>query len=133
MQKFTETTAFQKSNGDLAVLAGANVFVFVANSSTLATLFDDDETTHKLNPLASDANGLAQFKLANGTYDFQYSNGGLVVTVPGVIAYDPVDAGAYDPSNVAITGGTIDGVVIGGSGPANATFNDVTVNGNFKN
>ena len=38
---------------------------------------------------------------------------------------------AQDADSVAITGGTLDGVVIGGTDAVNGTFEDVTVNGNL--
>lgn len=130
MQKFVVTIAFQKPNGDLAVLVGANATLYVAGTSTLATLYDDHGSEIG-NPAASDSNGLVQFSLDVGSYDISYGNGGAVVFIPN--AFTVVSSSSYDPTNVAITGGTINGVTIGGSSPPNATLNNVTVNGNFKN
>jgi hypothetical protein len=85
-------------------------------------------TTTKTNPMSTDASGFASAKLANGSYDILVGTGDSAVRVSGYVAFDPADG-----SSMKITSGTIDGVVIGGTTPANATFNDVTVNGNFNN
>jgi hypothetical protein len=132
MQKFVETITFKKGNGSLGVSAGLTATIYDAGTTNLSTLYADDEVATLTNPLSSDANGLVQCKLANGTYDIVYSTGAASLTVSGVVAYDP-DGAAYNPAAVAITGGTINGVTIGGTSPPNATLNNLTVNGDFHN
>jgi hypothetical protein len=127
MYKYVETIALPKSNGSLSVMAGATATIYVAGTSTLATLYADDEVTHLTNPLICDANGLVQCKLDNGTYDISYSNGGSTLLIPQAVKV--TSAGAYDPANVAITGGTINGVDIGQNTPAKAKFTDLYWNG----
>lgn len=123
MQKFAETIAFKRTNGSLAVMAGATATIYLTGTATLASLYEDDEVTSKLNPLISDANGLVQCKIPNGKYDIAYSNGGEVELIPGVSFSD--GGGTYDPTNVSITGGTINGVAIGQTNPARGKFTNL--------
>lgn len=125
MQKFYDTIVDQQGNA----LSNIPVAIYEgANPSTLALIYADDETTTKTNPLGSDENGFVSAKLANGTYNIVVGSGDTAVTIAGYVAFDPADG-----SSVKITGGTIDGVTIGGTTPPNGTFNDVTVNGTFDN
>jgi hypothetical protein len=92
MQKFSDTLAYETSRGLLAVAPSAQVAVYTSGSDDLATAYADDETTHLTNPVQADDEGLVAFKLANGTYDFVYSNAGGQKRVDGVVAFDAADA-----------------------------------------
>ena len=93
MQKFADTLAYKTSRGFIAVAAGAELAVYEADSSTLANLYANDEVSLLANPLPADSNGLVEFKLANGRYDFVYRNAtGEEVPVFGVVAFDAADA-----------------------------------------
>lgn len=133
MWKFAEPITYIRSDGSLRVAVGATATIFEADTATLATLYEDDETTTKSNPLVADAAGLVECKLANGTYDIVFSNGSSSQTVAGLIAFDPAGGGTYDPTNVAITGGTINGVTIGNATPPSGVMVNLQVTGNFSN
>lgn len=50
-------------------LSGATLRVYLAGTSTLATLYEDNESTTKTQPLTTDNNGEFSFKAADGDYD----------------------------------------------------------------
>lgn len=85
MHKLADTIAVKRSNGLLAPAAGATLAVYVANSQTLATLYEDDEVTVKTNPLTANSNGLVECKIENGAYDLTYNNGIAEETIEGVV------------------------------------------------
>ncbi len=105
MQKFAETITRENARGFLIPVQG-QVTVYLANTATLASIYDDDDVTPLNNPLTADVRGLVQFKLANGNYDFVFSNGLGEVRVDGVVAFDGVSGGAGQEAT-----GTIDTVV----------------------
>lgn len=82
MQKFTYTALSAEGKP----LLGAQVSVFTGGTSTLATLYMDDGTTTKTNPLSSNTNGFVEAKVADGTYDIMTSYGGVSIRVNGFVA-----------------------------------------------
>lgn len=94
MYKFEQTIL----NNEGQPIVGAQVSVFVTGTSTLATLYEDDQTTTKTNPLTSDATGFVSCKAINGKYDYLVAvlvNGSYqtVRRVNGVIFDDPSEGG----------------------------------------
>ena len=94
MEKYNGTV--QAENGD--IITTASIEVFLANTGTPASLFEDDETTPLNNPFTSndsnyDAKGMYFFKAANGAYDIKLTNGGDVTWVSDVSLFDSDDAG----------------------------------------
>ena len=71
MQKYQNN--LQTRNG-LAIV-GATVRVFTSGTTTLATLYEDNESTPKTNPLTTDNNGEFSFKAADGEYDISVDPG----------------------------------------------------------
>lgn len=54
-----------------------------------ATLYEDDGTTPKDNPLTSDSNGLVEAKVEAGTYDFVITNADFSDTIEDVVIANP--------------------------------------------
>lgn len=52
-------------------MVGASLTVYLADTSTLATIFADDGTTVIANPVTTDANGRGHFLIAEGIYDVE--------------------------------------------------------------
>jgi Pgp3 C-terminal domain len=107
VQKFTETLTAQRSNGLIAPAPGATATIYIGGGMTLATLYEDDESTTMTNPLTADASGFVQCKLANGKYDIVFSNGAGSVTVDGYVAFDPADGGIVGQEVVGDTASVI--------------------------
>lgn len=82
MQKFTYTALSSEGKPIL----GASVSVYIGGTSTLAALYQDDGVTAKTNPLSTNANGFAQAKIADGTYDIETSYGAVSQRVDGFVA-----------------------------------------------
>lgn len=57
----------------LVVVPAATVTVYLAGTSTLATIYSDNGVTPKANPFTADAQGRFNFYAANGFYDIQTS------------------------------------------------------------
>ena len=74
MQTFTFAATNAHSN---APLPGASVSVYVTGTTSLAALFDAAATPIP-NPMTADSNGLAVFKVADGTYDIVAASGAYV-------------------------------------------------------
>lgn len=88
---------------------GATVTVYIANTQTLATIYSDDASTVLANPTTSDTSGYFQFKLDPGEYDIVIEKSGSFSRhITGYVVFS-----SFDPTDVDITGGTIDGVTIG--------------------
>jgi hypothetical protein len=62
-----------------AAQSGARVLVTLTGTGTNATLYADDESTTKINPLTTDSNGGYAFKVAPGAYDITVSLNGTVI------------------------------------------------------
>jgi hypothetical protein len=93
MQKHHDV--LQEDNGD--IITSATVTVFLANTGTPASIFEDDEITALSNPFTvSDSNydsdGSFWFKAANGTYDIK--------TVNGAVTKWKYDVSLFDADNI---------------------------------
>jgi hypothetical protein len=69
----------QDSSGN--AMLGASVRVRATGTQTLASLFQDDETTAKANPTTSDSLGMYSFNVAAGVYDIDITYNGSTVTL----------------------------------------------------
>jgi hypothetical protein len=119
-----ENTVQQNKGQYVAAYPGVSVTVYLTGTNTLASLYEVDGVTPKTNPLTTDENGFYIARTPASVIDIVLSKDGTeLLRMPG-IAY-----GGFDGSNVTITGGTIDGVVIGGSAPAAGHFTDIDYSG----
>ena len=59
-------------------IASASVDVYLAGTTTAATIYSDDGVTTKANPLTTDAGGVFDFYVADGRYDLRVT--GTVIT-----------------------------------------------------
>jgi hypothetical protein len=67
------------------VLSNATCTVYVAGTSTAATLYSDNGITPLANPFLSSSTGQVAFYAANGTYDLVVSKiGYLTVTISAI-------------------------------------------------
>jgi len=108
MDKFTTTVIDLQGRA----VQGATVAIYETGTSTLAALFEDDETTAKSNPLTSNEYGLVQARIANGQYDFQVTvNGTAGPRINGVELYDPDDDTGSVADNSVTTAKIVDEAV----------------------
>ena len=117
MQKFIETIT-ASANGTLVPLSNAAVTVRHAGTSTLATLYPDNNTVATLsNPLVSSATGLVEFYAADGRYDITVSKAGFApVTIGDVLLEDPIDGITLtntDKTFIRVKNGTNNGLAAG--------------------
>lgn len=119
MKKYFDTV-LTSSGGSTRPLAGATVSVFVSGTDTFATTYLDDEVTVGPNPITVDSEGYFQFKAQPGLYDLQIEYSGKVLK-----RIDDLNFDGFDAANVNITGGSINGTVIGNTNPANVTAVDL--------
>lgn len=81
------------------VIGGAQVSVYLAGTSTLATIYSDNGSTTKANPfLTSVTSGVVDFYAANGAYDLVLSAAGKVFT-----ANDTRRITLFDYANLAVS------------------------------
>jgi Collagen triple helix repeat (20 copies) len=81
----------------------AQMTVYQAGTSTLATLFSDDDVTPIANPVTADSLGRVQFRVAIGRYDLVSVavSGGMQLLVREVPAMNPDASGATGPQGPA--------------------------------
>ena len=90
MQRYFDVVQTTAGNA----IPGALVYVYVGSTTVLATLFADNSGTAAPNPLTTNADGEYAFYAANGTYTIQIAATGYAgETKPGVVLFDPKDAG----------------------------------------
>lgn len=92
MQKYFNNVTNKRGDA----LSGVSVSVFEAGTSTLATLYEDDETTTKTNPLATNSDGEFEFKAVNGVYDLLIARTGDEQNLDGVVLFDIDDTSITD-------------------------------------
>jgi hypothetical protein len=94
MQHYTDTLYDTFGNA----ISGATVNVYVAGTTTPATIYSDNLGTGTTNPLTTGSDGSYDFYAANGRYD-------LVITHPGhtFSSADTAGIALYDPDNDAQT------------------------------
>lgn len=110
------------------VITTATVNVYLANTTTAATIYSDNGSTTKGNPFLTDTDGSYEFWAANGVYDLVFSKTGYTFTDA-----DTADIQLFDPAedvNTTSVGNTDAGEdnLMTYSMPANTLFlNDHTV------
>lgn len=99
------------------VINGAQITVYVAGTTVLATLYEPDDSGPKSNPFVSGdlrAEGEVEFGVQNGLYNIKVDNGGDIEWRYNQGIYDPlsglvsdyyVDSGT--PNNYILTGGDL--------------------------
>lgn len=123
----TQAGAGLTVDGNYAALTGANYIAGATSIHNATSLLD---TQVKAN---ADAIAVADGEIGDLSTLTTTEQGSLVGAINELDA-DLAGLGtmsAQDADAVAITGGTIDGVVIGGTTAANGTFADVVINGNL--
>src|SRR6056300_127266 len=123
-----EATAFATAaQGTLADSALQSSDIGVSVQGYDATILVDADIG--ANVLAYDSN--LQSFVTTFTFPTTDSTAGYVLKTDGAGALSFVAQSAYDESTVAITGGTIDGTVIGGTTPAAGDFTTLDTTGNL--
>lgn len=84
MFKFVETITRKRTDGALVPVSGATATLYATGTSTLLTLYADDETTEVLNPITADANGLVQAMVDDVVFDATFSDGVTTRTIVGL-------------------------------------------------
>lgn len=111
------------ATGDDVVLTNADVVTTNANASITAQ--DAIDTAADAVSTAADAVSTAADAVSTNADKVAADQSATEAADSAVLAA----ASAYDATSVAITGGAIDGTLIGGTTPADATFSKVTVDG----
>jgi Chaperone of endosialidase len=91
MQKFSDTIATTKADGTIEVLPSATVTVYLAGTTTPATIFSTNAGAAKANPFLSDTStGRIEFYAADGRYDLRVDKAGFAtVSVSDILLEDP--------------------------------------------
>jgi hypothetical protein len=76
------------SNEDGSPAQGATVQVRDAYSGLNLTLYEDNETTTKTNPITVGTSGIAEFKIQNSVIDVIVTNGAATRTIPALKVSD---------------------------------------------
>ncbi len=99
------TNVLQDQNG--RAISGATVSVYLAGTTTLASIYSDNGSTAKSNPFTTSLDGVVSFYAADGAYDVTYRKTGLLFNdahTRRIALYDAVAAGgltgadAFPPS-----------------------------------
>lgn len=77
-------------------LPGVSITVYLAGTTTLATIYSDNGATTKGNPFVSNDDGSYEFYAANNAYDLRFSRSGTNFQTPNsifnrVVLYDKAD------------------------------------------
>jgi len=92
------------------VAAGATVTVYLAGTTTKATIYSDDGVTTKSNPITADSLGRFFFYSASARYDITISGTQITTfTLPNQVLFDPFEQTAADTALVVkqITANTL--------------------------
>lgn len=108
----------QDQNG--RAIAGATVSVYLAGSTTLATLYSDSARTVKGNPITTGVDGMMDFYAPNGLYDLAPVAKGYVFNVnqyKRLALVDPAEIGGGPPGScIRTVSGTSDSILSTDSG-----------------
>lgn len=97
MQRFFDVVQNREGNA----IPNALVYVYAA-SGGLATLYSNNSVTVAPNPVTTNEDGEYGFYAANGTYRLTITAAGYTSdSRPGVVLFDPSDAGAISSNNVS--------------------------------
>lgn len=64
--------------------SGATVTVYESDGITEATIYENDETTTKTNPITTTGNGIATAKIPDGEYNIEIAYSGFSSTIQGL-------------------------------------------------
>jgi len=103
MQTYFDSAQDEKGNA----LGGAQVNVYLAGTTTPATIYSDNGVTLLANPFAADGLGGFFFRASNGLYKTVVSYKGATYTKDNILLFDPADA---IPGSVVPLGAKGDGV-----------------------
>lgn len=119
MQKFAHTVLDREGRP----VQGANVYLYLEGTATLAATFQDDEATALPQPLTTDERGFVQCKIDNGAYDVKvYIGSELQRAINGVYLFGGADAvtGGFGAMTDIASGSTVD------LGSITSTFANIT-------
>lgn len=119
MQKYQDVVLSQNGNP----VQGAQITV-TNLSGTPVPAYGSDVVGVDVNPVQSDVNGRFFFYAPDGRYN-------LVVRLGGAIVATITDILLEDPSDAAITGGTINATSIGATTPSTGAFTTLADSGNL--
>lgn len=74
--KYFDSVLSTNATGKTQPVASASVYVYEQGTNTLATIYEDDGTTTKTNPLTTDSNGNYEFRVEDGAYDIRITFSG---------------------------------------------------------
>lgn len=112
-----------------AVAANGSVYVYQTGTTTPVSIYADSGLITPLsNPLNLDANGQCSFYVSGAVNLRMDGYTGLAGAGALIKSIDPVYPIGGNQSSVVITGGTIDGAVIGGTTAAAGTFTALKAN-----
>lgn len=110
-------------DSDGSFLVGGKVYTYIAGTtSPLTTYTDSTGGTANANPVILDSRGEAAIWYGTGLYKIKLTDANDVEIYTVDNLSGNLAANAPVLSNVTITSGTIDGVIIGGVSPPQATF-----------
>lgn len=69
--KYFDSVLKRNAVGETSVVETASVYVYESGTVTLATLYDNDNTTPITNPIVTDTNGMYSFIAEEGLYDIR--------------------------------------------------------------
>ena len=108
----------QDQNG--RAIAGATVSIYIAGSTTLATIYSDNGATVKSNPITTGVDGMMDFYAANGLYDLSPVAKGYVFNInqyKRLAMVDPNEVGGGPPGScIRTVSGTADTILSSDSG-----------------
>lgn len=103
MQRFSDSILSNSSSGVLP-LAYASVTVYLAGTTTTATIYSDNGITVKVNPFKSSVLGVVEFYGADGRYDLYVSHPDYApVWVRDVLLNDTVSDGTFTTDSTTVT------------------------------
>lgn len=99
MQRLHLTVRDAKGN----VLNGAQVFVYDAGTTTAVTIYENNESTTKGNPITTGADGVATAKVPRGSYDVKVVSSAATETIEDIRLIDPDDGlNIYNGTTVTV-------------------------------
>lgn len=106
MQKYIDTVLVENPDG-VAALQAATITVYQAGTTTLAAIYSSNAGVGKSNPFTSDSLGRIEFYAADGRYDILVEKTGYASqTIYDVLLEDPVTASDATFNNVTLNGNT---------------------------
>jgi len=109
MQRYYDSVLVQGASGGLQPYPQAQVSVFVAGTSTLATLYSNNTGATQQNPFRSTEQGVIAFYAEDGRYDIEVKAAGFTsVKVRDILLEDAIDEGYLKEPDIEVKDGVID-------------------------